>query len=389
MRSWGEPGPIPGGGVVLGGLAGVAQRLQRPEAAIRVAALAEALKYGSKGLALAIAALNDPYVEVRRAAYRLFGPPAGKAVQAAIAQCDPYPLFQAGRSVAGTTVQAFSGEGRYVASRTRQGIIKVWEAATGEEWYRLPPAPGPAGPCFLAEGGQLFVRAVTVPRRPGARLEVWDRGEKTWELVGHEGQVGGIALAPDRQTLATGGYFSEIKLWNLHTGKAIVTLDKALVGGSHRGAVMALAFDPLGEYLYSGGYDRTIKQWHVKTRDRPRNPFGRTAAVLRLLVSPDRRWLAAAGWDRVIYLWDIAAGTRQSTLTGHSAPIERIAFNHDGRILASGGSDRQILLWYVATGQLCQTLTGSEGYIEHLTFTEDGQQLLSAGSDRHLRFWHP
>ncbi|HAN45854.1 MAG TPA: hypothetical protein DCQ32_04815 [Cyanobacteria bacterium UBA8156] len=384
----GGTNPIPGG-LVLGGLAGVAQRLQRPDAASRVAALPEALKYGQKGLTLAIAALSDPYVEVRRAAYRLLVNRREKQVQTAIAQCDCYPLFRAGRSVSGQTIQALSPDGAYVATRTRQGLSRIWEAATGEEWYRVPPATGPVGPCFLAAGGQLWIRTVTVPRRPGPRLEVWDRGEKLWELVGHEGQVGAIALSPDRQTLATGGYFSEIKLWNLQTGKAIVTLDKALIGGGHRGAVMALAFDPLGEYLYSSGYDRTIKQWHIKTRDRPRQPFGKTAAVLKLLVSPDRRHLVAMGWDRLVYIWEIASGTLKATLTGSSAPLACLAFNHNGRVLAGGSSDRQIWLWYVPTGQPCQTLTGTEGYIEHLAFTEDGQQLLSAGSDRHLRYWHP
>ncbi len=381
----GGTGPIPGGGVVLGGLAGVAQRLQQPDAASRVAALPAALKYGPQGLALAIAALNDPYVEVRRAAYRLLVHRREKQVQAAIAQCDPYPLFQAGRAIAGQTIQALSPDGAYAVSRTRQGLTRIWETATGEEWYRVPPAAGPVGPCLLVPGGQFWIRTVTVPRRLAPRIEVWDRGEKLWELVGHEGQVGAIALSPDRQTLATGGYFSEIKLWNLHTGKAKITLDKALVGGAHRGAVMALAFDPLGEYLYSSGYDRTIKQWHVQTCDRPRQPFGKTAAVLKLLVSPDRRHLVALGSDRRVYVWEIASGALKTTLTG---PSTCLAFNHDGRVLA-GGSDRHIWLWYLPTGQSCTTLAGTEGYIEHLAFTEDGQQLISAGSDRHLRYWHP
>lgn len=57
--------------VVLGGFEGVRKRLNSAIADERVAALADALQYGQRGLTLVIWALNDPAEAVRQTAYAL------------------------------------------------------------------------------------------------------------------------------------------------------------------------------------------------------------------------------------------------------------------------------------------------------------------------------
>ncbi|WP_293291055.1 hypothetical protein [Microcoleus sp. PH2017_24_DOB_U_A] len=60
---------IPIAAAVLGGIAGVKQRLHSPSVEPRMAAVKDAPKYGDAGLNLAIAALLDPALEVQRVAY--------------------------------------------------------------------------------------------------------------------------------------------------------------------------------------------------------------------------------------------------------------------------------------------------------------------------------
>ena len=61
----------PVSGAVLGGLAGVKRRMGSGSLETKIAALKEALKYGSHGLELVIQALNDPESEMQWKAYLL------------------------------------------------------------------------------------------------------------------------------------------------------------------------------------------------------------------------------------------------------------------------------------------------------------------------------
>lgn len=67
----GGQAPPPVGGVILGGLEGVKNRLASPVVEARIAALSEALKYGESGLDLVIEALNDNSAQVHRRAFML------------------------------------------------------------------------------------------------------------------------------------------------------------------------------------------------------------------------------------------------------------------------------------------------------------------------------
>ncbi len=67
----GDQTPTPVHAGVLGGLLGVKQRLTSPAIEQRIAALAEALKYGEDGLELVVQALKDESGKVRRAALSL------------------------------------------------------------------------------------------------------------------------------------------------------------------------------------------------------------------------------------------------------------------------------------------------------------------------------
>lgn len=71
-------------GAVLGGLAGLKQRMAVASIEIKIACLKDALKYGGDGLNLAIASLNDPLEDVQFAAYTLLRSRTEPAVKDAL-----------------------------------------------------------------------------------------------------------------------------------------------------------------------------------------------------------------------------------------------------------------------------------------------------------------
>jgi WD40 repeat protein len=78
-------------------------------------------------------------------------------------------------------------------------------------------------------------------------------------LSGHSGGVHAVAIAPDGQTLISGGQDNTIKIWNLETGELRRTLT------AHSGRVDSLAVSADGEILVSGASDETVKVWELST----------------------------------------------------------------------------------------------------------------------------
>jgi hypothetical protein len=89
----GGQSPPPVNAVVLGGLAGVEQRLESESIAERIQALNNAVTYGDDGIDLAIRSLSDEDDKVRRLAKRLLRDRFGEAGKKALLDRDPINYF--------------------------------------------------------------------------------------------------------------------------------------------------------------------------------------------------------------------------------------------------------------------------------------------------------
>ena len=89
--------------------------------------------------------------------------------------------------------------------------------------------------------------------------------------------VGSLALSARRQAAVLGQLGPDIKVWDLETGKEILTLR------GHTTAVTSLALSPDGKRLYSGSSDDTIKVWDLETGKETHSPCAGTPARSRSL----------------------------------------------------------------------------------------------------------
>jgi WD40 repeat protein/serine/threonine protein kinase len=285
---------------------------------------------------------------------------------------------------------AFHPSGQCLASGSQNGVIKLWDAHTGQllRIFRVPAGEPIVRSVVFSPDGQRLAAAYS-----DGRIRIWDaRGDKEpldWEA--HRSTVLCLVFGPDGKRLASacvgGPAGGEAKVWDATTGKEILTFWGQLQG------VLSLAFSGDGRRIASGGEDKTVKVWDTTTGQEVWTSPEHGAPVLCLAFSPDGRSLASASADlselipSEVKLWDAQTGEPRRTLRGHIAYIHSIAFSPDGQRLASVGKDRTVKLWDAATGRETLTLRGHKLAIRAVAFSPDGRQLASASRDHTVRFW--
>src|SRR5204862_1298221 len=102
-----------------------------------------------------------------------------------------------------------------------------------------------------------------------------------------------------------------VRLWNVATGKLIVTL----------ATKAAAVFSPDGKHLATLDADKTVRLWDTKTGESTAAFTGHTDTVNYAAFSPDGTILATAGADKTVRLWNASTGAALAVLTGHTASV--------------------------------------------------------------------
>jgi WD40 repeat protein len=257
-----------------------------------------------------------------------------------------------------------------------------------------------------------------------------------------------LALSPDGRTLAAGGGYGTVRLWDTATGRERPPLQE--LGGQW---VNAFAFTPDGKTLISVGDEKTVRYWDLATGKVTRrlevaegvadaasvSPDGKTLAVvgrrvgnaqgaihtwdlatgrplqsfgpggiwkIDLPFTPVSKQLASGGEGFTASLWDVATGKEvrrfehprpAGPLRGFGPPrkldlVLALAISPDGKTLATADNDGVIRLWELSTGKerlQIKTTAGKFGVfaICSLAYAPDGRTLASAGGDRVIRLW--
>jgi hypothetical protein len=256
----GGQNPPPISGAVLGGLPGVQRRLSSALVEERVGAIAQLSQHGQTGLDLLIQALQDPSIQVQKAAYRLLCQRQELTVKSALRHYDTYPLFECLYTLTGhaggITAVAVSLDGQIAVSSSRDATLRVWDLQAREEVMRV------------IEPSFVYAIAITPDSRTFV-IQTRERTFKAWDMRTEQQidaddlptrSISSVAVSPDRYRTAKhliSGSQNTVKIWNLKAGREVCILR------GHTSLVTAVAIAPKRQILISGSEDRTIRVWGI------------------------------------------------------------------------------------------------------------------------------
>jgi RNA polymerase sigma factor (sigma-70 family) len=206
----------------------------------------------------------------------------------------------------GTVAVAFAPDGKTLATGGRDGLVKLWDVASG-------------------------------------------RHLRTLEL--QYTQVEALAWSRDGRTVASAGRGGVIRLLDAATGKDLCRQP------GHVAGVLRVALSPDGKTAVTAGWDRTIRWWDTATGRELRVVAG---LVNELAVSPDSRTVLASvvpggrevsashpyyGVRGCLRTWDLATG-RETTPADLPDGLRfgALAFTPDGRRLVTASGPRVTVL---------------------------------------------
>lgn len=227
-----------------------------------------------------------------------------------------------------------SADGATAISGGLDGVLRLWDLATGACTRELPAGAGMIWRVALFDDGR---KAVSAHEDGAARI--WDlaAGECIAKVPGPADHVQSTCFSGDGAQMLAGDAAGMLSLIDLNT-----VMPRRFKG--HQGRMTAAKF---------AGVDRAI----------------------------------TAGEDNLVRIWDLTNLRCAALLEGHTRPARSVALDGAGTVAVSGGDDCTVRVWDVATGKCRLTIQPADKRINAVWISGDGALLACGGDDGVLRLY--
>jgi WD40 repeat protein len=280
-------------------------------------------------------------------------------------------------------VVAFAPDGKAVAAGVN-GLVTLWDAATGKELRRLWGA-GAEAVAFSPDGATLATGG------HACTIRLWDvvtGKERPPAATGHEGAIRTVAVSRDGTLAATGGGGRSVRLWALPSGREARRIDASSTWFL---GVMALSPDGRTVVTDKGLWDTATGRFRPGREGRGTAFQGQDYSVGGIAFAPDGKTVAMAtrdaqsGKGRMVRLWD--AGTAREVGHFGTQPVRALAYAPDGKAVVTGNEDGSVALWDAASGRELWRMAGHRREVNSVAFAPDGKLLASGSFDGDLFLW--
>ncbi len=209
-----------------------------------------------------------------------------------------------------------------------------------------------------------------------------------------------LAADPKGAWLASSNQFFDSRIWNLKTGKLLMTLKTPWVVGVPRwtrglGGAEAVAADPKGRWLVTGVHmGGILRTWdaesgrclHSINAEFSAASFEGTSA---LAVHPDGVWVAFGTGGGSVRLWNPTQARRLVVLGNHKGSVTSVAVDSTGQRLVSSSLGGEVKMWDTLNGDCLWTIHCESTWVTSLAIHPSQDWGFSGYQDGTIRAWSP
>jgi WD40 repeat protein len=185
-----------------------------------------------------------------------------------------------------------SPDGRKVAAargfQDAGGALMVWDLVDGKQTVVAEHKRGLLGAAFSPDGRRLAAGGFE------GVLRIYDAasGKLLHQFTGNKAPINGVVWSPNGKLVATAGLDTTVRLWDLDDDRELHTFR------GHPEWVLAVAYSPDGKWIVSACKDGTLKVWDVEGKKERLTLKGHGQGVQSVAVSPDGKWIASGAWGK-------------------------------------------------------------------------------------------
>jgi WD40 repeat protein len=303
-------------------------------------------------------------------------------------------------------------------------VLRLYDVGTRQVLRELHGMTSNPGESTVSRDGTLVAVALDhtnlFSHAPPTPIMAWDTrtGEVTTRLEGHQDWVTSLRFGPDGHLLASASLDKTVRVWNLITGRRVLTL-------THEAGVAAISFSSDGRLLASGTLDGTVYIWDAHTGLLRRTwKASASGYIFAIAFSPDASLLATSA--SAIRVWEVETGRLRSDLGGHQIGADALAFHPsmprlysagsglvnewdlgrrrevldvvkvqvravatspDGRWIGSGSLDGTLRIYDAASATLLRSWAGHTGEVTTIVFSPNSALIASSSVDKTIKLW--
>ncbi len=280
---------------------------------------------------------------------------------------------------------AYSPNGKYVVTASRDKTAKLWSVALGLEIRTFIGHEHTINNITFSPDGTKIATSSA-----DKTAKIWDieTGEILWSTAVFQQYITSVSFSPDGVKLAVGGHEEEVIIFDINSKDTVKVFEVNPDRGFGYGIDTEFSSD--GLWFAIGEDDRTVsiystKNWELVYTFKPKEGSCQGCGSF-VAFSPNNKFVAKLSNDGTLEEFNLSDGSLRHVYKDKLKDISAVRYTSNGAYLL-GASEKSIGVFDTKKKELASTFTPEVKEINDVVFTPDSKHILIAGNNNKATLW--